>query len=419
MPHGPAYHYAPDKMPDVFWEKSDGSVVGFWLQEWLDILGETVLKVTDKYEWEVWQPDLRADKVYSKTIETGVIHRLFPAKEKSFRLGIRSQIGNYSEEIISWINKYQNDNIILLLYGTFGFRIPFYIEILKQFGPDRKFPVFYRSGGMFKTPLGEVMELHRPLTYLCLLVEHFRLKKLLKDANIDIISEQSESALQEVRKIYNGRIEVLTMGCDFGFWVPAPSTEIKNTIREKFEISNQKVVFFASGNFTPRKQLDKLLEVFGSIQDRENFFLVIAGHGDTQNTATLNRLSESLVQHEKAMVHPYVTGEGLRDIYWASDVYLSVATEEGGPASVMKAMACGLPVVTTLVGNTADVMKKHDVGKFLSINDYYQWAKVIIEILDGDIPTPIDIGIARDAYDWKNVAKRFISVFDDLRMKKY
>lgn len=62
MPHGPAYHYAPNERPDVWWEKSDGSWVGLWKREWPDLLGEVVLRVSDRYNWKVWQLDLRADR---------------------------------------------------------------------------------------------------------------------------------------------------------------------------------------------------------------------------------------------------------------------------------------------------------------------------------------------------------------------
>jgi glycosyltransferase involved in cell wall biosynthesis len=113
-------------------------------------------------------------------------------------------------------------------------------------------------------------------------------------------------------------------------------------------------------------------------------------------------------------LHPFVTGEGLRDIYWASDLYVSVATDEGGPVSVMKAIACGLPVLSTPVGETAGRMKKYGVGKFVPVTKYDEWAKAILKILDKKIPRALDIKIARDAYDWPNVAKRFIRVYDDL-----
>lgn len=414
MPHGPAYQYSLDEKPDIYWEKADGSLVGFWPREWLDFLGEAVLKVTDRYEWEVWQPDCRADRIYSKTIETGVTHRLFPAEEKFYRPGIKSQKGIFSKPIISRLKKLENSNIILMLYGTYGFRTPFYNEILKIFGSSRKFPIFLRSGGMFKAPISEMLELHRPLTYLDLIVEHIRLKKLMCHVGIDVISEQSESALKEVRKVYNGRIERLTMGCDFDFWVPVPSMELKMSVRSKLNIPHEKTVFFASGNFAPRKQLDKLLEVFSSMQDRDDFFIVIAGQGDETYTNKLASLAEPLVKQGKAILHPFVTGEGLRDIYWASDVYVSVATDEGGPVSAMKAMGCGLPVLSTPVGETAGRMKKYGVGKFVPVKNYDEWVKAILEILDKKIPRALDIKIARDAYDWPNVAKRFVSVYDDL-----
>ena len=34
-----AYHFFPDTKPDIYWETPDGSFVGFWPREWLDILG--------------------------------------------------------------------------------------------------------------------------------------------------------------------------------------------------------------------------------------------------------------------------------------------------------------------------------------------------------------------------------------------
>lgn len=405
------------KKPDVWWEKPDGSWLGFWPREWLDILGEAVLKETDKYNWEVWQPDYRADQIYSKTLETGVIHRLFPAEEKLYRPGIRPQKGFFSETMISHLKRLQNNPIILTLYSTYGFRTPFFNEIIKIFGNAKKFPIFFRGGGQFKAPLSEIFGLHRPLTYLCLMVEHFQLRKLIK--YVDVISEQSESALREVRKVYNGRIEKLTMGCYFDFWIPVPSQEIKRKVRKRLNIMDNQTVFLATGNFVPLKQFDKLIKVFQKLSDRNEFLLIIVGHGDKINTHYLHSLARKLVLQKKVIFHPYVTGKILRYLYWASDVYISVSTGEGGPASVMKAMACGLPVISTPVGETGDTMRKHGVGKFVPIRNYDEWTKAISEILDKKIPKTLDIRIAQDAYDWPNVAKRFINVYRDLCKKYY
>ena len=144
MPHGPCYHYSPDEKPDYWWEKQDGSWLGFWIREWPDLLGEAVLSVSGQYRWEVWQPDFRADKIYTKQLDTGLIHRLFPAKEKIYRPGVRAQSGIYSERMISHIRKLRDTPIILQLHDHF--RVPFNNEILKIFGPKRNSPYF--SWGM-------------------------------------------------------------------------------------------------------------------------------------------------------------------------------------------------------------------------------------------------------------------------------
>jgi len=412
MPHGPAYDFSPDEKPDVWWEKPDGSWLGFWTREWPDLLGEAVLNESDQYGWEVWQPDFRADKIYTKQLDTGLIHRLFPAKEYIYRPGIRSQNGFFSEDMILRLKKIQDIPIILTLYNTYGFHTPFFIEILKLFGPSKKFPIFSLGLGMFKSPASEIMGMHRPLTYLCLLVELYRKKKLLP--YVTIISEMAESSLHEIRKVYKGRIEKLIMGCDFDFWVPVPSPELKKSIRRELKIPQEKIVFFASGNFIPRKQLDKLIEVFKKISGRDDFFLNITGHGKESNTKLLTSLATILVKQKKAVFHSYVNVDELRKIYWASDVYISVATDEGGPVSVMKAMACGLPVLSTPVGDTAERMMKHGVGKFVPVKNYDEWVKAVLEILDKGMPKALDILIARDAYDWPNVAGRFIKVYRDL-----
>jgi len=412
MPHGPAYDFSPDEKPDVWWDKSDGSWLGFWTREWPDLLGEAVLKQTDQYDWEVWQPDYRADKIYSKVLKTGVTHRLFPARDKSFRSAVWTRNGIFSEAIIEQLITLQNHPIILELNGTYGIHLPLYSEIIRIFGLTKKFPILFLGHGMFKAPISEILELHRPLTYLNLVIEHFRMKKFLR--YIDVIFEQAESALREVRRVYSGRIEKFTMGCDFDFWIPVSSAEQKELIRTELNIPQEKTVFLASGNFISRKQFGKLIEVFNGIKKRDDFFLIIAGHGSETYTKMLMSLAAPLIKQKKAMLHPYVRGERLRGLYWASDLYISVATDEGGPVTVMEAMGCGLPVISTPVGETAERMKKYSVGAFISIKKCNEWAAAIDSLLNKGLPKSLDIQIARDAYHWENVAKRFINIYHDL-----
>ncbi len=409
MPHGPAYHFAPHVRPDVAWEKPDGTWVGFWPREWPDLLGEAVLKVSREYEWEVWQPDRRADRIYSKTLASGVTHRLFPASEAIYRLGLRGVKDLRSSEMIARLEELVGTPLVLHLHGI---RIPFYFEILNRFGSKKKFPIFIVGHGMFRAPASELLEVHRPVTYACLIAEQWQLRKVLW--HVDVISEQAESALREIKRVYAGRIVKLTMGCDFDFWIPGPTPMVREAIRRRLHIEPGQKVFLASGNFIPRKRFQELIGAFREFIGRNDVVLVIAGHGDAAMTDQLASMIKPLEKSGRAILHPYVDGERLRDLYWAADVYVSVSRDEGSSVGIMKAMACGLPILTTPVGETSERLQRHGVGKFIPTHCYEDWPVAIGEILDKGLPEPLDRDIAQAAYDWPQVAGRFIAVYGDL-----
>lgn len=415
MPHGPAYAYYKGAAPEVAWTRPDGRAVGFWAREWMDVLGAEVLKCTDRYEWEVCQPDLEADSIYSAKLGTGVTHTLFPALRKRYGRWPLCSEYLYSPSLLAHLLGAGGGRAVILLYGTYGFRSPFYWAILRALR-GVKVPVYMRSGGMFRAPLSDLAGLHRPLTYLRVLGEHFALKDALSRA--DAVSEQSSAALTELRKIYRGRVEKLTMGCDFDFW-RRPSPDEAAAARRALGIGPARKVFFASGNFVPRKQLDRLAETCAALGRRDDFFLLIAGHGGGPETERLRELLSPMAAAGMARLHPYVEGEGLRSLYWAADAYVSVATDEGGPASVMKALACGLPVISTQVGETADALAACGAGRLVPAGDHSAWLRAIEEALSGRFPAAMPASEARERYDWRNVAARYIKLFSDLELRYY
>ena len=257
MPHGPAYEFAPGERPDVAWPRPDGSWVGFWRREWPDLLGASVLRAGAAYDWEVWQPDLRADHEYAATLETGVVHRLFPAVERLYRRGIRRWPGLYSESIRRRLGTLRERRSLLVLHG---FRVPFYGTLLGSLGPNRSWPVLLVGHGMCTVPSTELWGLHWPLTYLDLALEHWRLRRELTP--VDAVTAQSAYAAREMSKVYRGPIERLTMGCEFDFWRPVPDKDIRRSLRAARGIGPSALVLFASGNFVPLKQFDRLITAF-------------------------------------------------------------------------------------------------------------------------------------------------------------
>jgi glycosyltransferase involved in cell wall biosynthesis len=409
MPHGPAYEFEPGARPDVAWTRPDGSWVGFWKREWPDLLGASVLRLGAPYDWEVWQPDQRADREYAETLDTGVVHRLFPAIMRTYRPGLRATPGLASPAMLARIAELQHRPSILQLHG---FRTPFYAEVLGLLSPRCPCRVVVMGHGLARTPIGELFEVHRPLTYLCLVAEQWKLRRMLR--KVDVMSEYTTGALADLRRVYGGRLERIPMGCDFDFWTPVPSAGVRRRVRDELGIGAARTVFFASGNYIPRKQLDRLVDSFRTLERRDDWFLLLAGHGDRANTERLAAAAAPLIAAGKALMHPYVEGAALRNLYWAADVYVSVATDEGGPVSVMKAMACGLPVVTTPVGLTWELMVAQGVGVVVPAGDYAAWTRAFTRILEKGAPPALDLAVARRTFDWAVVAGRVAAIYAEL-----
>jgi len=85
--------------------------------------------------------------------------------------------------------------------------------------------------------------------------------------------------------------------------------------------------------------------------------------------------------------HDYVADyPELWRLYHALDLYLVTSRQEGGPKAVLESMACGVPLVTTRVGQAADLVR-HGVNGWLAdvddVDALSHWAE---EVLSGAAP---------------------------------
>jgi len=408
MPHGPAYDFEPDDKPDVAWTTAAGRRVGFWAREWPDLLGQAVLRADPRLRWEVWQPDERADREYEATLPSGVVHRLLPAAGVSLRPGLRPAAALHSEAILARLGRLEPPAVLLL----HGFRVPSFLAILERLGRRRRWPVVVVGHGACTAPVSELAGLHRPLTYLDVALEQRRLRRAL--GAVDVVTAPSAHAERQVRRVFRGRVERLTMGCDCDFWTPAPDDAARRAARRRLGVPDGARLFLATGNFVPLKQFDRLIAAFARLGVRDDWALVIAGHGPAAERERLARAMAPLAAAGRGVLHPYVTDEPLRELYWAADVYASVSWAEGASVAVMKAMACGLPVLGTPVGETAERMKAAGVGAFVPVRDWESWPAAIARVLNGALPRRLPREAVREAYHWPRVADATARLCDEL-----
>ncbi|MFX0132348.1 MAG: glycosyltransferase family 4 protein [Candidatus Hodarchaeota archaeon] len=400
IPHPPPYDlYHKDPRPPINWDTPDGSWVGIWGYDWADLLGNELLKSSDEFKYEVWQPDLRADKTYSYTFESGLVHKLFPARKKSILTGLKIKREIYSDFIINGIGNLDelNNNILLHLSAQ-----PDYMYKLIQHKFYNRLPIVYQF-------LGDASSLFEYKTSKNILIRFHR--KLILENNENFFSKcrnvfycvkNNDSIL---RNYIKANFYYRIMGVDFNFWKRDTN---KSTIREFLKIPEDKFILFSSSRLNNLKQIDKLIKALSQINN--NFFIFyISGHGEKDYENYLKKLIIELKLYDKVIFLGYVTDDILKSYYLASDVFISTSLKEGGPMSVMKALALEVPVIVTDTG-ISYLLKERNAGIILP-SEYCEWATIIESVINGRLIKTIPREEVKQMFSWDVVAINYLNSY--------
>ena len=94
----------------------------------------------------------------------------------------------------------------------------------------------------------------------------------------------------------------------------------------------------------------------------------------------------------------------------ASDIFLLPSLHEGFALTLLEAMACGLPIVSTPVGSVPEIMNVWENGIMVPLKDPDQIAKAIITIFN-DTALKLKYGersvnAINESLTWKSIAKK-------------
>ncbi len=174
----------------------------------------------------------------------------------------------------------------------------------------------------------------------------FLLPRLARTArNVLTVSEHSRQSLirrfglpeEKVTAVYNGVNLRQFHPCD-----PAP-------VRAKYELGERYILFV--GSLEPRKNLERLLQAWVRLSDIRNLELVIAGsRADAFRPVSLSGSSR------RTRFLGYVPEEDLPALYAGATFFIMPSLFEGFGLSVLEAMACGAPVITSHAGALPEVV---------------------------------------------------------------
>lgn len=161
-------------------------------------------------------------------------------------------------------------------------------------------------------------------------------------------------------RISRERITVLPNGVDAAQWLP-PDEAQRMAARARWGFDNRDVVVVAVGSLSAVKRHDRLLAATTAATTglRTNSLRVlIAGEGPLRPSLHAQAESMPLCPHVVFAGHL----QDARAAYHAADVFVCSSDAEGVSHALLEAMATGLPVVTTAVGDHAQIVRDGDAG---------------------------------------------------------
>jgi glycosyltransferase involved in cell wall biosynthesis len=402
MSHPPAYKlYENEPRPPVHWNTPGGQWVGIWGYDWADILAREVLNATNGFEYEVWQPDLRANTVYAHTFDEGWVHKLFPAKAKYRFYGLKRRKEIYSRSMLLELNKLKKrHNEVVLHLGVDDSCLP---RLLLSYGYGR-FPIVNQSYGDFAQPFRQVERESILKTAHQWLIRMNHKQYYSRISDIIILKSEGVNVLRQNTSVH---IHKARWGIDFREWSIDKS---KEEARDLLDIPLDKYVIFSSSRLTSIKQIDRLVEVLRDIKKR-NYICYISGHGTEEDENELKRLVEESGMQNHVVFIGYVDVDTLRNYYLAADLFISTSISEAGPYSSMLAAALERPIMTTDTGVMSEVLKKKGAGCILPVYNYHVWRRQISKAISGWKIRTLRRSEVISMFSWNCIAKDYAEIY--------
>jgi glycosyltransferase involved in cell wall biosynthesis len=405
MTFSPKYkEYENQPRPDFFWEKQDGSWVGIWGKDWGDFLGKIVVSYLPDVDFEIWQVDERADKIYSAELSERLVHKQFPARQKKYLRGLKIAVNPYSKVMLEHARQYDRENVIFFIPSTEIY--PFRDKLIKATSLSRK--VHYNALNT-KVLIPSLQFSYNPVLLIHrLLLKRVCLRNLLQIRNL-MTQEDNPLALKQIKE-KNPEMNIFTFriaNFDLDFWKQDIS---KEAARKQLNIPDDLFVMVLSQRLVPVYQIDKFIEVISQVKSQKDFICYISGHGLGEYEDYLKELVNKHQLDKKIKFIGFVTEEELKNYLIAGDVFVTVPAMFAGSAGALKAMAIERPIIHVTLGLTYNFLKEQDAGLYLNPNDYKQWVKTFEEVVDGKKVKIVPRSVAVEYFSSERTARDVLQI---------
>ena len=274
--------------------------------------------------------------------------------------------------------------------------------------PHYNVPIFYR--GKMVVTIHDLTHLLFP-EFLPNKFAYFYAKFMiwiaLKKANkIITVSQNTKNDILKMFKVNPDKIEVIYNGVGEEF-VKKDKENIKY-LYKKFNIPQNKKIIMYVGNLKPHKNLERLLEAYSKIENKEETCLVLVGKAFEKFNVLEDK--ERKLEIKEQVIHTgIVTQDELVDLYNLADLFVFPSLYEGFGLPVLEALACGTPVICSNTSSMPEIGKNNVIYvNPLDVEDI----KNKIENLDKYIVDKSSIDKQLLEFTWKNAYDKTLGVLN-------
>jgi glycosyltransferase involved in cell wall biosynthesis len=243
------------------------------------------------------------------------------------------------------------------------------------------------------------------------------LQRVLNKANFIItVSEFSKSEITKYYRIPKEKITVIYNGVSEAFQ-PIPA-EVSKTVLQKHRLPETYLLFV--GNVKPHKNITGLITSYKVALDRYPDLPPLVVLGQYTNLRKEFPKLTDLLRNEKLQRNIIFTGvlpgEDLPAIYSRALVFLFPSFYEGFGLSILEAMACGAPVVTSDCSSIPEIVD--DAAYLINPNDQEMIIEAILKMATStelqDTYRQRGFGLVK-RYTWRRSAQQHLDIYQQAR----
>lgn len=156
-------------------------------------------------------------------------------------------------------------------------------------------------------------------------------------------------------------------------------THIK-TVRKNYDIKNNILILFV-GYLDTFKGIFELIDAFYEVNTKnKNSMLMIIGEGPKEDE--LKKRVSNLGLVKSVIFTGKVPPMNIHEYYQSADIFVLPSHTEGIPLSILEAMSCGLPIISSCVGGIPEVVEDGKNGFLVSPKDKMQLTVKLETLID-------------------------------------